>query len=93
MDASRDGGVDKAEFLAYMLVEGGHVDQMHMEKMIAMFDTLDTDGSGTLTAQDMRSRPASLSGGGLKEAAPAVVDEERGSWLSRLKKPLLASAS
>lgn len=54
MDADKDGKVDKAEFLSYMLVTLQRVDQEEIDKLLHLFDKLDVDKSGALDQEDLR---------------------------------------
>mmetsp|Transcript_2455 Transcript_2455/g.5206 ORF Transcript_2455/g.5206 Transcript_2455/m.5206 type:complete len:335 (+) Transcript_2455:169-1173(+) len=54
MDADSDGQVDKAEFLSYMLVTLQRVDKEEIDNLLKLFDQLDVDKSGTLSADDLK---------------------------------------
>ena len=54
MDADKNGQVDKAEFLAYMLVTLQRVDADEIDGLLKLFNKLDTDGSGALSAADLK---------------------------------------
>ena len=54
IDVDGDGEVDRAEFLAYMLVKMGKCQRGDVEMMNALFDKLDADSSGTLDLADLR---------------------------------------
>ena len=64
MDSTGDGRVDRVEFLRHMLVANGLVEAIEIEKLEALFDALDADGSGSLDAADMRRTGAGGGGGG-----------------------------
>ena len=53
LDLDKDGQVTKAEFLTYMLVALQKVPQNDIDELLAVFDRLDTDKSGTLTRNDL----------------------------------------
>lgn len=53
MDTDSDGKVDRAEFLAYMLVTLQRVDRDEIDSLNRLFNQLDTDGSGALSAADL----------------------------------------
>ena len=50
----QDGSVNRTEFLRFMLVAHGLVEEVEITKLDTLFDSLDVDGSGTLDAADMR---------------------------------------
>ena len=54
MDTDKDGKVDRAEFLAYMLVTLQRVDREEINSLNRLFKQLDTDKSGALSAEDLR---------------------------------------
>lgn len=53
MDLSGDGRVDRAEFMRFMLVANGLVEVTEIDKLDALFDSLDVDGSGSLDTADL----------------------------------------
>jgi Ion channel len=53
LDADRNGSVDKAEFLAYMLVALQKVTREDVEEILAAFARLDKDCNGYLTEADL----------------------------------------
>jgi Ion channel len=53
LDADRNGSVDKAEFLAYMLVALQKVSREDMDEILAAFSRLDKDCNGFLTEADL----------------------------------------
>jgi potassium channel subfamily K len=53
LDKDGDGTVTRAEFLEYMLVALQKVDQEDIDELHNAFERLDSDQSGTLTAQDL----------------------------------------
>lgn len=53
LDADRSGSVDKAEFLAYMLVALQKVSQEDIDEILAAFARLDKDCNGFLTEADL----------------------------------------
>ena len=67
-DGMQDGSIDRAEFLRYMLVAHGLVEELEIAKLDTLFDSLDVDGSGSLDAADMRR--GSSSGGGNSPGTP-----------------------
>jgi len=99
MDADKSGSVDKAEFLRYMLITMGKVEEEDLDKVLGMFDTLDIDGSGTIDRDDIvreLSRRSSLGSSPSKQATTPkrfkkkYVDvTSRGSDLRSLANPLL----
>merc|ERR1719487_91726 len=54
IDASGDGEVSELEFVCYMLKKYDLVDDDLLKGFIDNFRTLDKDGSGFLTANDLR---------------------------------------
>lgn len=52
--------VDKYEFLRHMLVQAGIVDTGIMDSLHKRFQALDEDGSGCLTAADLKTEPLGL---------------------------------
>jgi len=57
MDSNDDDTVTKDEFLVYMLKILDKVDPEDIEKILALFDNLDKDGSGSLTKADIQFIP------------------------------------
>jgi len=53
LDLNQDGVVTKVEFLSYMLVSLQKVTENDIEELLAVFDRLDRDKSGTLTPLDL----------------------------------------
>ena len=53
LDTDKDGSVDKAEFLTYMLVALQKVEKEDIDEIMGVFDRLDIDKSGNLTADDL----------------------------------------
>ena len=51
-------GVDRTEFLTYMLVQMGQVQRGDVAKVLRLFDALDADGSGRIDAGDIRAQQA-----------------------------------
>lgn len=94
MDGDGSGSIDKSEFLAYMLVAMGKVQQADVDKVVAMFDELDADGSGALDVNDVRaynSTRRQASGGGPGHGMANVEEGmSRGMGIQPLKKPLLS---
>jgi len=105
MDEDGSGEIDKAEFLEYMLVTLGKVDQEDVDKVLAMFDELDVDGGGTIGKEDIvaKKKPRPPSSSLLAPPPPEPLppphfagDEapnERGNLLGNLLKPLLPRLS
>lgn len=54
MDATGDGRIERIDFVRHMLVSNGLVEAVEIEKLDALFDALDVDGSGSLDAADVR---------------------------------------
>lgn len=54
MDVDRDGTVDKAEFLTFMLVALQKVSKEDMDSVSALFCNLDKTRTGYLSKQDLR---------------------------------------
>ena len=48
--------VSKAEFIMFMLTELELVGQTELQNILKMFNSLDSDGSGVLTVDDIRAR-------------------------------------
>jgi Ion channel len=53
LDADRNGSVDKAEFLTYMLVALQKVPREDIDEILTAFARLDKDGNGFLTEADL----------------------------------------
>lgn len=53
MDTNRDGEVDRAEFVIYMLVALQRVDKDDVDEIIRCFNRLDRTKSDSLTPQDL----------------------------------------
>ena len=53
IDGDGDGRVERMEFTKYMLVKEGKVEERDVAKLDALFDALDTDGSGHIDAADI----------------------------------------
>lgn len=53
MDIDSNGTVTKDEYLTFMLIIMGKVDSQFIDKLRGVFDTMDTDQSGTLTIADL----------------------------------------
>jgi hypothetical protein len=56
MDTNKDGGVERGEFLAYMLVALQKVDKKDVDGIMQLFQNLDVSGNGFLNKEDLRSR-------------------------------------
>lgn len=54
MDMDKDGNVDKAEFLAFMLVTLQRVDQEDIDALLQLFHSLDKDKNGAINARDLK---------------------------------------
>ena len=98
MDKDGGGSIDKGEFLQYMLVAMGKVEQEDIDKVIGMFDQLDADGSGSLDIEDVRAFNAAKRGEWSAASEMRTADEGigRGMGISPdgpLGKPLLRSDS
>jgi len=52
MDADGSGTVEKLEFARHMLVSTGKVEARDFDQVLALFDSLDADGSGTIGPED-----------------------------------------
>jgi len=57
MDANNDNTVTKDEFLVYMLKTLDKVEQDDIDKILALFEKLDKDKSGSLTVEDIEFIP------------------------------------
>ncbi len=57
MDTNHDNRVTKDEFLVYMLKTLDKVDMEDVETIMNLFETLDKDGSGELTREDIQFIP------------------------------------
>jgi len=55
-DQDNDGTIDRYEFLSKMLVELKECDLDRIEEIMAKFAEIDTDGSGTITIDELISR-------------------------------------
>jgi len=55
MDADHSGNVDRVEFLRFMLVKMGAVEEATFDRIDAFFTDLDADGSGTIDTKDIRN--------------------------------------
>ncbi len=53
MDTDGDGEVSKVEYLSYMLMKLGKVEQEMVDEILAQFDKLDADNSGALDREDL----------------------------------------
>ena len=53
IDGDGDGSVGKHEFLAYLLVHTGKVDASEIQKINALFEAFDRDGSGSIDVSDL----------------------------------------
>lgn len=53
MDVDNNGHVDRAEFLAYMLVTLQRVEPEEIDSLLKLFNKLDRDASGALSAADL----------------------------------------
>ena len=62
MDVDESGSIDSGEFLRYMLVKMGKVQDSDIEKVLSMFDALDTYGSGAIDLDDIRADQARRGG-------------------------------
>lgn len=69
MDLGGDGTVNPEEFLIFMLVNMGKVDEKSIQQIQALFRDLDKDGNGYLDAQDLLLMTYSV------EEAPPSRDE------------------
>lgn len=56
MDADKNGSVDKVEFLEHMLVNTGKVERGEIREILALFDSFDVDGGGTIGPEDVINR-------------------------------------
>ena len=95
MDKDGGGSIDKGEFLQYMLVAMGKVEQEDIDKVVGMFDQLDADGSGSLDIEDVRAFNASRRGewAAVSEMRSAEEGMSRGMGVAQLGKSLLRSDS
>ena len=97
MDADASGAIDRCEFVTYMLVAMGKLEQDDVDRVQGMFDKLDADGSGTLDVEDIRAaeekkrRFEETKRMFSKAASESVVAVPSPSKLEVLKKPLLPS--
>ena len=66
MDEDGDGEVNRGEFLAKMLVKLGKCAQDDVDEIMAQFNVLDVDRSGTLDAKDIAN---------MKTAQPAITPQ------------------
>lgn len=63
IDKDGDGTIDKFEFVSFLLVGQGKLQPEDVSFAVALFDSLDTDKSGTLDTSDiLAKRNAALSG-------------------------------
>jgi len=56
MDDDKSGEVERAEFLAYMLVHMGKVQVSDIHQINQLFNKLDIDGGGTLDINDLKTQ-------------------------------------
>lgn len=63
LDSEGSGRIGRAAFVRYMLVATAQVEESELQKLDALFDALDADGSGSLDAADIREHAAASSGG------------------------------
>jgi len=72
MDRNSDGKVDKAEFLAYMLVALQKVSQEDVDEIMALFHKLDKTENDCLTRHDLVSDWRSFRASVLLQNTPAL---------------------
>jgi len=74
-NCNREGDmpIDRIEFLQYMLVAMGKVQQEDIDKVLNMFDVLDEDGSGQLDAADIHQYRRKQSIGTLSQQHAAAA--------------------
>ncbi|CAK9028616.1 unnamed protein product [Durusdinium trenchii] len=53
IDQSGDGSISKAEFRSYMLIRQGKVSEELLQSIDALFDSIDRDGNGTLSYDEI----------------------------------------
>ena len=70
MDDDGDGSVDWAEFLEFVLLQSGKVEQRDVDLLRKTFERLDTSGDGKLDAEDLNPN--------------AIAAAKKASTLSRL---------
>jgi len=56
IDEDKSGEIERAEFLAYMLVHMGKVESKDISQINNLFDKLDADGGGTLDVNDLKTQ-------------------------------------
>eukprot|EP00547_Thalassionema_nitzschioides_P001255 CAMPEP_0194216036 /NCGR_PEP_ID=MMETSP0156-20130528/18224_1 /TAXON_ID=33649 /ORGANISM="Thalassionema nitzschioides, Strain L26-B" /LENGTH=354 /DNA_ID=CAMNT_0038944705 /DNA_START=14 /DNA_END=1075 /DNA_ORIENTATION=- len=56
MDMDMDGVVSRAEFLLFMIMHMGKVEEEFIDKLKTVFDQLDKDKTGTLTVADLMGK-------------------------------------
>lgn len=76
MDEDGDGEVDEYEFLKFMLVTSGLVEESAIDMMHQTFQTLDADGSGSLDMDDLLVEPLGKTGDDCEVAHAAVVENQ-----------------
>ena len=94
MDSDGSGGISRAEFLEYMLVAMGKLEQEDLDQVNFMFAQLDADGSGELDVEDVRAfqrNRRSSREGAASVAASAEAGMARGPGARALQKPLLGA--
>ena len=82
IDADGSGSVDKLEFLTHMLLSTGKLERPDIDGVLALFDSLDVDGSGQIGPEDCigaQPLPSSL------QSTASEADSGNTSWIGRLR--------
>jgi len=80
MDEDGDGEITEYEFIRHMLVVSGMGDKDAIDALHKRFEEMDEDGSGALTADDLKVQPL----GSKEKAEPAAVRNAQGLWKADL---------
>ena len=75
IDVDGGGSVDRNEFLEYMLVKTGKVEEQDLESVRQLFASLDRDGSGTIDEADMLAATSAKGGRGRVSGAVAASSD------------------